>query len=334
MRKAKDHIQVPRRYYRPTITTCPYCGAPLRRRCKLWHKSVLTLNGYVHIYSLGYSCSRSRCSQRQRIHRSAEAEQLSPKGISFSYELIVQIGWWRFWEHQTIDEIAAKLSAKQLSVSRRHLLNLIANFLALLCAAQPTKIKAQRAHFERHGLIISLDALQPEQGNDVLFIVREVTLDLTLVAATVYSSRADLISRQLLEPVKALGFRIRAVVSDADENIQRAVALSLPGTPHQACQVHCLREAGQAIFEADRAMKTDLKRAVRAHLRPMARRLSQSESVNPQRAVLRDYCDALRDALRSEGRPPFELAGLRLYDELQRLDSSVRRCQKKGGIRS
>ena len=57
----------------------------------------------------------------------------------------------------------------------------------------------------------------------MLFIVREANLDLTLVAETLYSSRADLISRQLLEPVKALGFRIRAVVSDADKNIRRAV---------------------------------------------------------------------------------------------------------------
>lgn len=63
------------------------------------------------------------------------------------------------------------------------------------------------------------------------------------VAETLYSSRADLISRQRLEPVKALGFRIRAVVSDADKNIRRAVTASLPGCPHQACQVHCLCEA-------------------------------------------------------------------------------------------
>ncbi len=193
MRTAKDCTRVPNCYYRPTISTCPHCGAPLRRRCTLWSKYVVTLHGRVRIFSLGFSCSCARCPDRHLIQRSAEAEQISPKGLSFSYELIVQIGWWRFWEHQTFDEIITQLKAKRLPVSRHHVLNLIGDFLALLCAAPPAKIEANRAHCQRYGLIIGLDAMQPEPGNDVLFVVRAVRLDLTLVAATVYSSRADLI---------------------------------------------------------------------------------------------------------------------------------------------
>lgn len=334
MRKAKDNLNVPKRYYRPTITTCPQCGAPLRRRCRLWTKYLVTLNGRLHVSSLGYSCSRARCSQAKIIHRSLEAEQLSLKGSSFGFDLIVQIGWWRFWEHRTLDEIATLLQAKRLPVSRRHIFNLIGDFLALLRAAQPAKIETQRNYFQRHGMMISLDGLEPEQGNDLLFVVREATLDLTLIAETLYSSRADLISRQLLEPVKALGFPIRAIVSDADDNIRRAAATSLPGCPHQACQVHCLREASQPIFEADRAMKTDLRREVRAKLRPLSRTLSQAPAEDPRCAVLIDYCEALRDALRADGVAPFDLAGLSLYDTLERLEASLRRCQEKGGIPS
>jgi hypothetical protein len=144
--------------------------------------------------------------------------------------------------------------------------------------------------------------MEPEQGNEMLFVVREANLDLTLVAETLHSSRADLISRHLLEPVKALGFRIRAVVSDADKNIRRAVQTNLPDCPHQACQVHCLCEAGAPIFEADRAMKTDLRRDLRAKLRPISRELSQAPQDDPQSAVLMDYCEALRDALRADSR--------------------------------
>jgi hypothetical protein len=211
---------------------------------------------------------------------------------------------------------------------------LIGEFLALLRAAQPAKIEMQRAYFQRHGMVLSLDGMEPDQGNEMLFVVREANLDVTLVADTLYSSRADLISRQLLQPVKALGYRIRAVISDADENIRRAVTTSLPGCPHQACQVHCLCEAGQLIFEADRAMKTDLRRDIRAKLRPIGRRLSQAPADDPPSAVLADYGEALRDALRADGLSPFKLAGLNLYDELERLEASLRRCQEKGGTRS
>lgn len=332
MRKAKDNTQVPARYYRPPISTCPQCGAPLSRRCILWRKYVLTLNGRWRIFSLGYSCRRAKCAQTNVIHRSPDAELLSPKGSSFGFDLITQVGWWRFWDHRTLDEIATLLHAKQVTVSRRHILNLIGDFLALLRAAQPAKIEAQRAYFQRHGMMISIDGMEPEQGNEMLFVVREATLDLTLVAETLYSSRADLISRRLLEPVKAMGFRIRGVISDADQNIRRAVTTSLPGRPHQVCQVHCLCAAGKPIFEADRALKTDLRRDIRAQLRPIGRSLSQSVPEDSQRAVLVDYAEALRDVLRADGVSPFDLAGLRLYDELARLEASLNRCQKKGGI--
>jgi hypothetical protein len=338
MRKAKDNAQVPKRYYRPQITTCPRCGAPLRRRSTLWRKYLITLDGRYQVISLGYSCSRRRCRASKVVYRSDEAERLSLKGSSFGYDVIVQVGWWRFWDHRTLDEIAILLRDKHLPVSRRHILNLISDFLALLRAAQPAKIETQQAYFQRHGLVISIDGMEPEQGNEMLFVVREANLDLTLVAETLYSSRADLISRRLLEPVKAMGFRIRAVVSDADQNIRRAVSASLPGKPHQACQVHCLCEAGQPIFEADRAMKTDLRREIRAKWRPLGRTLSQSESDDPQVAVLvavlSDYGEALRDALRMDGVSPFKLAGLNLYDELARMETSLRRCQEKGGTRS
>jgi hypothetical protein len=334
MRKAKDHANVPKRYYRPTITRCPHCGARLRRHCTLWSKYLVTLEGRIHVFSLGYRCCRPRCRDAAVIHRSQEVEQLSLKGSSFGFAVIVQIGWWRFWDHRTLDEIAILLRDKHLPVSRRHILNLIGDFLALLRAAQPAKIETQRAYFQRHGMVLSIDGMEPEQGNEMLFVVREANLEMTLVAETLYSSRADLISRRLLEPVKALGFRIRAVVSDADKNIRRAVSASLPGRPHQACQVHCLCEAGQPIFEADRAMKTDLRREIRAKWRPLGRRLSQPESDDLQVAVLSDYGEALRDALRMDGVSPFKLAGLNLYDELARMETSLRRCQEKGGTRS
>ncbi len=334
MRKAKDNSHISKRYYRPSTTTCPQCGAPLRRHSTLWRKYVLTLDGRLHTINLGYSCSRPRCSKAKVVYRSPEADRVCLKGSSFGFDLIVQIGRWRFWDHRTLDEIALLLQAKRLPVSRRHILNLIGDFLALLRAAQPAKIEKHRAYFQRHGMVISIDGMEPDQGDEMLFIVREVNLDLTLVAATLYSSRADLISAQVLTPVKAFGFRIRAVISDADQNIRRAVTTSLPGRPHQACQVHCLCEAGQPIFDADRALKTDLRRDIRAEWRPFGRRLSQSPANDPQVAVLTDYAEVLRDALRADGLSPFELAGIELYNELERLETSLRRCQKKKGMQS
>jgi len=60
--------------------------------------------------------------------------------------------------------------------------------------------------------------------------------------------------------------------------------------------------------------------------------LSKAPPSDPKLAVLIDYCEALRDILRADGISPFKLAGLKLYDELQQLEASLRRCQKRGNI--
>src|SRR3972149_1781079 len=106
MRKAKDNENVPKHYYRPIEKTCPYCDTPLRRRYTLWHKYLVTLEGRIHVFSLGYSCRR-RCSRA--LYRSVEAERVSPERASFGVDLITQVAGRRFREHRPHDELATLL---------------------------------------------------------------------------------------------------------------------------------------------------------------------------------------------------------------------------------
>lgn len=55
----------------------------------------------------------------------------------------MKVGYRRFWYHQTIYEIHAWLTQDlDLVVSARQVANLIADFLALLHAVQPSKVRA------------------------------------------------------------------------------------------------------------------------------------------------------------------------------------------------
>jgi hypothetical protein len=199
MRKAKNNRRVPKRYFRPEATHCPQCGTPLSRLYTLWDKIIVTLEGRIHVFSQAYHCPVPTCSQPPTVYRSEAAEQLAPKGSSFGFDLIVQIGWWRFWEHQTLDEIHAKLRVCHLPISRRHILNLILDFLALVYAAHPNRLAAFRREWGRHGLYISVDGLQPETGNDSLFVVRELTHDMTLWAGIVSSRSVENLRLKSLE---------------------------------------------------------------------------------------------------------------------------------------
>jgi hypothetical protein len=138
---------------------------------------------------------------------------------------------------------------------------------------------------------------------------------------------------QVFAPLKTLaqelGLPWRGVVSDAQETIRLAVAQSLKGVPHQACQSHCLRDAGKVTFEADRSMKKELKATFRRALPRFRKCIQALPADDPFRPILLDYTTAIRSVLPEGGVAPFELGGLKVFDALEDLESSVNRCQKK-----
>ena len=291
------------------------------------------LDGPVKVTSWGYSCPSPDCPDSKVIYRSAEAEELHLKKKQFGRDVIVHIGYRRFWYHQTMYEIHDWLTQDLgLTISERHVLNLIADFLALLRAAQPAKVRAQIKTLKRW--IVGLDGMQPKKGDTCLYIVRELQLDLTLLAENLDESSDGTISARLLKPLKDLakemGLSWHGVVSDAQESIRTAVSKDLPGVPHQACQSHCLRKAGDLTFQADRNMKKRLKATFRQRLRRVERRVERLPKTDPYKPVLTDYADAMRSTLLEGGVAPFELGGMRVFGDLTALAASLARCQKKG----
>lgn len=238
-----NKAKVPTEYYRPEQRLCPFCASQLKRHHILWHKHLTFSTGPKQVVSWAYRCPGQDCPGAKVDYRSAKAEGLHLKYRGFSRELIVRIGYRRFWQHQPQAEIYTWLSQDlQLPISARSVVNLILDFLALLRAGQGAKIRQKLQPLSR--LIIGLDGMQPEKGNSCLYIVRELQGGVTLVAEPLTDSSYETLSQHLLDPLKVLatelGLTWGGVVSDAQESIRLAVAASLAGVPHQACQAHCV----------------------------------------------------------------------------------------------
>jgi len=287
------------------------------------------------VTSWAYRCASADCSNAAIDFRSVEAEKLHLRQRRFSRELIVRIGHQRFWAHQTMYEIHDWLTQDlHIQICEREVTNLTADFLALLSAAQPAKIRQKLISLK--DLIIGADGMQPEKGNDCLYIVRELQCGVTLLAENLEESSTDAICECIFEPLKdlakELGLGWCGVVSDAQETIRLAVARSLKGVSHQACQSHCLRDAGKLTFEADRAMKTDIKASFRHALPRLRQRIQALPVEDSFRAILLEYTSVIRSLLLIGGIAPFELGGIKAFDALEDLNSSLVRCQKKATI--
>jgi hypothetical protein len=328
----KNPNNLARRSYRPEQRFCPVCRTFLKRSHILWRKRLIGLTGVSEVISWLYRCPNPACSGQPQGYSSTAAEGLHLKHRRYSRELIVHVGYRRFWHHQTIYELQEWLNEEVgIPISARQVLNLLADFLALLRAAQPAKVQQRLQALTE--LVIGIDGMQPEKGNTCLYVVRELQTGLTLLAENLDDSSHTNLGEQLFEPLQRLaeqlGLTWQGIVTDAQEALRLAIAQRLPGVPHQTCQFHCLRVAGDWIFQTDRKLKKQLKASLRARLTRLQRRLATWPETDPYRLVLVDYAEAIRAALLVSGIAPFDLAGIRLFEMLADLSRSLTNCQKK-----
>jgi hypothetical protein len=220
----------------------------------------------------------------------------------------------------------------KITISEREVPNIIADFLALLRAGQAAKIRKKLQGMKE--VVIGLDGMQPEKGNTCLYIVREMQTGLTLLAENLEDSAYPFLIKRIFEPLKTLvqelNLKWKGVISDAQESIRLAVVNSLPGTPHQLCQFHCLRDAGALVFENDRSLKTHLKSSFRGQLSRLESAIQRLPETNSQRSILADYALAIHSTLLVGGIAPFDLAGIHIFDALGDIAASLQRCKKKG----
>ena len=339
MKRAREFGHVPRVRYRPEVGACPHCGTPLAYSHPVWRKTIQSLSGIEDVTNLGFRCGQPGCAYGRTVYRSAQAEARQVKGSGYGLDVVVRIGHLRFTEHRTREEIWRALrDHSPVALSERHVQNLLEVYLALLRASQQDIGARVATTVAAHGgIIVALDGLQPEQGNEQLWVVREVLSGTVLGAANLQQATAEWLAR-LLRPIRAAEVPVLGVVSDAQESIRLAVAEVFPGVPHQLCQYHALREAAEPLWEADRHLVVEAKRELRelraVEDRTRRRAASDPEGIDPASDVVLDVVLALRQTVRERGTLPFDFAALRVVDQLTAVHQTIERCLEKRGTRA
>jgi hypothetical protein len=243
--------------------------------------------------------------------------------------VIALVGLLRYGEHRSVEEIHHRLLGQGVSLAVRTLDHLIDRYEELVALHLGRHERLQARLQEQGRVVLAIDGLQPDVGQEVLWVIRDCLSEEILLARTLLSSsRGDLCS--LLQEVKDhLEVPVVGLISDGQETIREAIARVFPEIPHQLCHFHFLREAAQPIFEADRHAKTELKKHVRG-VRPIERALEQRGDEEAE--ALRGYCLAVRGALTDDGYPPLCASGLTLFHRLEMIDDSIEQIEKKRGF--
>jgi len=318
------------KYFSPEISDCPNCEGKLGYCHPVWRKTVSTLNGEFKIINLGYRCGNDACDNRT-VYRSAEAEQISMKHITYGMDVIAHIGHLRFKEHHTRSEIASTLMDQGIKISERQVQKLYERYALLLRSNVQENLKEtlEDTVEQNGGLILSIDGVQPEKGNETLYVLRE-TLSGTVLAAQNLKSSASQELINFIQPVIDWGYPIQGFVSDGQQSIRKAIEEIAPNIPYQYCQFHYFKDIAKPLVEKDRKLKTSVKKNLRG-IRQIERKIEQSSSEGMEQEIAIDYLAAIRSVLLEDGKPPFELPGTRVYERTKAIKESIEKCLDKKG---
>jgi hypothetical protein len=346
MRKKKSYQQEVKRILRPEITQCLECHKKLQRCVTISDRRIITLKQVIRLVHCGYRCPDPDCSGRKTLYRSAQADALALAGFTFGLDIVLRVGHLRLKEHQTVDEIHQSLS-QQLApltqtISRREILFLFEAYTALLRAG--TEVSQDQAWKEQvrtnKGIVLSIDGIQPDKGNETIYLLRDVLTGRILHAENVTESTKERL-KQLLAPVVALQVPVLGVISDAQPTELQAVADFWPEIPHQICHFHAIREAGRLIYNADHRVKTDMRISMQErthayrhqlhqHLREAEEHQDEHEQELTQMRILEEYAAMVEGALNLESHPPFQYGGLAMEEALTKIQASLEKLAKGG----
>jgi len=342
MKPAKQFAQVSRRFYRPEQYHCTDCQKRLRRAVTLSERTVITLKEVIKLVHAGYRCPDPQCTGYRRTYRSAKADALALPWFTYGLDIVLLVGRLRLREHQTVDEVHQELLKRLeplgVKIARREILYLFEAYCTLLRASSEAKDDQEwLSQVEKNGgIIVSVDGIQPEKGNETVYLVRDALTGRVLCAENVTSSETA-VMKALLAPVVALEVKVLGTISDAQESELLALQELWPEVPHQVCQFHVLRDASKPAFEADKAVKTAMRKRLQPKVREVRKQIKKHlATASPQEAkqlaVLDEYATGIVTALNTDGLQPFKYATVQTSQMLDEIEASLQQLLKKGGL--
>lgn len=275
--------------YRPAARTrefvAPYDTCSSCNRT-LWivqwrQRQIETLDESLNLVMKDKACRWPGCPRPNRVYRSPEEGRLVLKGHEYGLDVVIAAGEKYLRENESIPRIYRHLRDERgLPMCPRTVGNLIDDYVALCeCVAGDTE--RLRARLKQQGAImLSIDGVQYDDRSPVLYVQRDVLSGEVLYAERRLPRAADDLVPMLKrtrELAREIGVPILGIVSDKERSLVPAIAKAFPGTPHQFCQTHYLKNVAEPVEEEARRLEEGVREVVIA-LRDVERRIERQSS--------------------------------------------------------
>lgn len=328
MKRAKNYSEAKFIRLSPEIQNCVVCNKPIEWLYQT-RRYVITLRGIFHISSDVYGCLICSKGKGCIKYKPFSERTLVLKNYSFGLDVIAFIGELYFSDNYTVIQIHKRLRNEyNLDISLREVEYLTETYLGLVTAVAKNNQDLLKKIEENGGILLAIDGVQPEKGNETLWILEDLLTGNTLLAKNLLSSTTDEI-KKMIEEIKRLGFPILGVISDAKREIRLACEQTLQGVPHQYCQYHYLKDISSPAIELDKELKKEVKKKIRG-IREVERKINSKEEIDSvEKEVVNNYCIALRETLLTDGKYPLDPGGIKCYERIEEIGNSIENSLKK-----
>ncbi len=253
--------------FKPESRHCALCDHQLVEVGSRRHVRRLAVDNRVNIKT--YYCPEPKCELSGVRIKPLEYLRMIYPGSSYGIDVYAEIGRLRLKARQSVPEIYDHLQSNYggLKITERTVENIVKRFL--LCV----QVNSQGvAHIEKElagagikELVLSLDGIAPEQGNDILYIIREVRSGQILFGRYLEHSDAPHLKAELLAPFRdlcsQLSYPVLGWICDKQNGFEQAISEVFPDVILQHCQWHFIKALKKPAAKIDSAMAKEIKKS-------------------------------------------------------------------------
>ena len=207
----------------PLVRHCPCCGAPM------WaayhnYRTITTLEAIMRLTLQIRRCLNPACPQVRKPYRPEAEGRLALPKHEFGLDVLTCIGTQRYAHHHSVPTIHQALVERGLAVAPRTVTNLLERYDELVALSLQDTARLRRLTQPQGRVILALDGLQPDVGQEVLWVLRDCLSGAVLLARSLLSATHTDLAALLREVKQALDVPIAGVITDGQLSIRAAVA--------------------------------------------------------------------------------------------------------------
>src|SRR5262245_3415043 len=212
----------------PVATRCPECGN-LLQTTRRKYRTVTTLDAVTRLALRIRCCPNPDCSRYHRPHHPEAEPLLALPHHEYALDVLALVGRLRHAEHRSVPEIHQELTRRGVVVALRSVSNLLDRYDELRALATADRQRLHALLRKQRRVVLAIDGLRPDVGHEGLWVLRDCLSGEILLARSLLSATIKGLEALLTEVRQALPVPIKAVVSDGQDSIRKAVAQVFPG---------------------------------------------------------------------------------------------------------